>query len=263
MGKVEKVIVLSVLFLIAVILVVSLTMDDPLDKQNVVINGAVPEKPAPAAGSERPVTLASVPKPAAALPESQPAGVPTALLNANLVPPAAAPAPVAAALTVPQGSVLRTTAGLQDSYMEDMKFYTWKSGDTFRDVATKYFGDATKVTMLRRVNEDRFDVMPGEKILVPVFDLDADPEAKNAPAKAAAAPATTPVTTRSASTTKPASPAPTAGARVHVVKEGESLWKIAKQELGNGARWNEIFEANRDVLKSPEALHTGLELKLP
>ena len=53
------------------------------------------------------------------------------------------------------------------------------------------------------------------------------------------------------------------GARTHVVKEGESLWKIAKQELGSGARWNEIYEANRDVLPNPEALHTGQKLRVP
>jgi nucleoid-associated protein YgaU len=38
---------------------------------------------------------------------------------------------------------------------------------------------------------------------------------------------------------------------------------IAKQELGNGARWKEIYDANRDQLSSPEALHTGIKLRLP
>jgi nucleoid-associated protein YgaU len=41
------------------------------------------------------------------------------------------------------------------------------------------------------------------------------------------------------------------------------LWKIAKLELGDGGRWNEIFEANRDVLSKPEAVHTGLKLRIP
>ena len=58
-------------------------------------------------------------------------------------------------------------------------------------------------------------------------------------------------------------PAASGGGKVHVVKEGESLWKIAKLELGNGANWNKIYEANKDIMKSPEALKTGMKLKIP
>lgn len=49
----------------------------------------------------------------------------------------------------------------------------------------------------------------------------------------------------------------------HTVVEGDSLWRIAEQELGSGLRWNEIYEANRNVIKDPNRLYIGQILELP
>ena len=51
----------------------------------------------------------------------------------------------------------------------------------------------------------------------------------------------------------------------YVVKKGESLWSIAaKPEVyGKATRWRRIFDANRDVLKSPDRLRPGMTLKIP
>jgi nucleoid-associated protein YgaU len=265
MGKVEKVVVLSVLFLIAVILVVSLTLDDPLDKEKVTIAGdpgtktaAVPAavtkdapKPAPAQTTSTPATVAALPA------TDKPASVaPSALLSATVEPPAEKTPAIEARASIPVGSILKTVDGLTDSYLPEMKFYTWQAGDSLRAIATKYYGDATKITILRRSNEGRTDVQPGEKILVPVYDGDAP--AASAVETASAAPASS-----AAPESAPAATKPTGGPRTHVVKEGESLWKIAKQELGSGARWKEIYEANRDVLATPDAVHSGLRLRIP
>ena len=58
----------------------------------------------------------------------------------------------------------------------------------------------------------------------------------------------------------PVEPTPAGG---YVVKSGDSLWKIAKNELGNGARWNEIFELNKDTVKDANMIYVGQNLKLP
>jgi nucleoid-associated protein YgaU len=154
--------------------------------------------------------------------------------------------------------------------MTDAMFYTWKAGDTFPALAQRFYGDPSRLATLKRLNEGRSEVQPGERVLVPIFDLDAV-QTPAAPIHAAAANAvsskTSPAAAMNASAPKPEPatsklPTPT-GARTHLVKDGESLWKIAKQELGSGARWNEIYEANRDVLPSPEALHTGQKLRVP
>ena len=52
---------------------------------------------------------------------------------------------------------------------------------------------------------------------------------------------------------------------VYVVQKGDSLWTIAaKPEIyGKATRWRRIFDANRDLLKSPERLRAGMTLKIP
>jgi nucleoid-associated protein YgaU len=51
--------------------------------------------------------------------------------------------------------------------------------------------------------------------------------------------------------------------RVYVVKEGDSLSKIAKEVLGDASRWKEIFEANKDQIKDPSLIRVGQELRIP
>ena len=45
--------------------------------------------------------------------------------------------------------------------------------------------------------------------------------------------------------------------------KGDMLERIARRELGDGRRANEIFEMNRDQLSSPDDIQPGMVLKLP
>ena len=58
-------------------------------------------------------------------------------------------------------------------------------------------------------------------------------------------------------------PAPESDAGGYTVQSGDTLWKIAEEKLGDGNRYGEIFEANRDILHSPDHILPGQELKLP
>ncbi|AWI86870.1 peptidoglycan-binding protein LysM (plasmid) [Alloyangia pacifica] len=49
----------------------------------------------------------------------------------------------------------------------------------------------------------------------------------------------------------------------HEVKEGENLWKIAEATLGDGARYSEIFEANKPMLSDPDKIYPGQVLRIP
>lgn len=49
----------------------------------------------------------------------------------------------------------------------------------------------------------------------------------------------------------------------HTVKSGETLGKIAKKYYGNAAKYNAIFEANNNILKSADLIHPGQELVIP
>jgi nucleoid-associated protein YgaU len=148
---------------------------------------------------------------------------PTEATQTSLVSaPAAAPA-------LPPGALLKTLEGLEDSILKDMKLYTWKEGDTYRVIANKYYGDGQKFTVLRRSNEGRNDLQPGEKIFVPVFDSEA---AVMTPVPAKGQKVAADPTAKKGDAAKKEAATPSSG-KVHVVKDGESLWKIAKQELGN------------------------------
>ena len=50
---------------------------------------------------------------------------------------------------------------------------------------------------------------------------------------------------------------------IYVVKEGDSLNRIAKITLGDSQKWTLLFELNKDVLSSPEQLSIGQELRIP
>ena len=49
----------------------------------------------------------------------------------------------------------------------------------------------------------------------------------------------------------------------HKVEAGDCLWNLAKQYLGDGSRYNEIYELNRDIVQNPNLIYVGQELKLP
>jgi hypothetical protein len=49
----------------------------------------------------------------------------------------------------------------------------------------------------------------------------------------------------------------------YVVREGDTLWKIAADQLGNGSRYKEISKLNANVLKNENDLTIGMRLSLP
>ena len=51
--------------------------------------------------------------------------------------------------------------------------------------------------------------------------------------------------------------------RPHVVRDGDSLEDLAERYLGSRSRWNEIYEANRELLSNPELLPIGKTLQIP
>jgi nucleoid-associated protein YgaU len=61
----------------------------------------------------------------------------------------------------------------------------------------------------------------------------------------------------------PSSPVPTAEPRVHVVADGDSLSRLSLRYYGTASRWQEIYNANRDVLQGANALRVGQRLRIP
>jgi LysM repeat protein len=49
----------------------------------------------------------------------------------------------------------------------------------------------------------------------------------------------------------------------YIVKSGDSLWNIAKLKLGDGSRWQEIYDLNKDKIVSPNLIYADQTLILP
>lgn len=60
-----------------------------------------------------------------------------------------------------------------------------------------------------------------------------------------------------------AKPPAKAKGTVHVVGEGDTLYKLAARYYGDASRWEDIARANKSVLKKGNALTLGMELKIP
>lgn len=49
----------------------------------------------------------------------------------------------------------------------------------------------------------------------------------------------------------------------YTVQSGDTLTKIAQTVYGDGARWQEILEANRDQIPNPDLIQIGQKLIIP
>lgn len=58
---------------------------------------------------------------------------------------------------------------------------------------------------------------------------------------------------------------PNAEPKFYTVQRGDTLWKIAELHYGHGkgARYEEIFEANKSLLKDPDKIYPGQKLRIP
>jgi nucleoid-associated protein YgaU len=49
----------------------------------------------------------------------------------------------------------------------------------------------------------------------------------------------------------------------YAVKKGDSLSKIAKAHWGDANKWPKLFEANKEVIKDPDLIYPGQQLRIP
>ena len=74
-------------------------------------------------------------------------------------------------------------------------------------------------------------------------------------------------TAASKAPTQTAAPAPAqtpaASGDAYVVVNGDSLWLIAANQLGNNKRWREIYNLNQNIIANPELIFVGQKLAMP
>ena len=59
------------------------------------------------------------------------------------------------------------------------------------------------------------------------------------------------------------SPAGSVDTHTYVVVRGDSLSKIASGQYGDAQKWRRIYEANRDLIRDPNLIYPGQQLRIP
>lgn len=287
MGNFEKLVVLAVLFVAAVVLAISFNRGGAEVEASNPLSAAQEALP-PDQGLDHGTSTGSSAGLKSSLPvnEAENAARGTSLLlNAGAESmPAGTPdstagtfeesAPVGLSIE-PESDltrrILRDTNGLRPSFAEDYMVYTTVAGDTWSGLAQRFYSDERFTRNLHQANDDLKDLAGGSSILVPVFDfLSGDAGIQSGTALVAGA-ATTTNEQQTQAKVVPAGPSSSADSThkiaskplEYVVQSGDTLSDISLTVFGTATRWKEIFEVNRDVLKKPEWLQVGMKLKLP
>jgi nucleoid-associated protein YgaU len=123
--------------------------------------------------------------------------------------------------------------------------YTVEESDTLTYIARQKYGDGKYWTKIRDANPgiDPDHLLVGQVLILP-------------PKEEVTGAARSPAAARTDATS-------TRATRTYVVATGDSLITIARNVLGDGSRWREIYNLNRDKIKNPDILLEGTELKLP
>jgi nucleoid-associated protein YgaU len=229
MGNLEKLGILVIVILVVVVGVVAITPKSTVDErlypaeEQTAVAPLEPEQLPPVDGPKTPVD----PWPAASDPKaaaSDPAAVPPGgMAQAPVVPPA------------PQEPTFRTIKV--------------QKGDTLSSIAASELGGAKNWKKLQSANESVLhgstNLSVGMKLTIPGATMSSGDPA--------------PVSSLDAA---PAAPA-AVGEREYTVKAGDSLWLIAKNEMGSESFVKELRAANAGVLRGSDAVSVGQKLRIP
>jgi nucleoid-associated protein YgaU len=147
------------------------------------------------------------------------------------------------------------------------KTYVVSKGDSLATIALKVYGtvDGKKQSNITKIFKANSAVLKsperisiGQKLVIPPLSSLGTVSKNNSEASSAKI-----NKLKSSSSNVAASDNTAKQTKAYVVKQGDSLWTIAKEKLGNGSRYTEILELNKDVLADESSLTVGMGLKLP
>lgn len=142
--------------------------------------------------------------------------------------------------------------------------YTVQRGDTLTSIARAEYGEDSYWLKIREANPDLANpdqIKEGQVIFLPPKEA-ANGQPAEQPRNIANRGQTPAERTPAGGG---ASPAPTTAtsAATYTVGEGDTLISIAREVLGDGSRWPEIYQLNRDKLQNPDVVYEGMVLRLP
>jgi len=144
------------------------------------------------------------------------------------------------------------------------KIYTVQPADTLSAIAREQYGDDRYWRAIVAANPElkNPDVLtPGQVLKLPPKEQVVSRGSTTPPAGPATPGGTTagaPGEPRPSGATPPA-----AGRATYVVERSDTLISIARNVLGDGSRWREIYELNRERIANPNHITVGLELRMP
>ncbi|MCH7557377.1 MAG: LysM peptidoglycan-binding domain-containing protein [Planctomycetes bacterium] len=146
------------------------------------------------------------------------------------------------------------------------KIYVVSEGDNLAAIAQKFYGPEKgnkKITIDRIFEANRKllkspdDIYVGQKLTIPLLKDKAEsvfPKSLFEKVKSISRKLTSSNTLKAPSAKRN---------RQYVVREGDSLWQIAAEQLGDGTRYEEISELNADILEDEDYLVVEMRLRLP
>jgi len=157
----------------------------------------------------------------------------------------------------PQGpvpDVAEEATAIADSGTPSPQDYVVKPGDTLGEISMAVYGTSRKWRMIRQANGnlDPRALRPGLKLVIP--QVQAGPAVAQSDTRAIDR-ALQEVSEFVTDTSRPSG--------VYRVKRGETLYAIARRVLGDGKRWKEIYELNRQEMSAPEDLSAGQKILVP
>jgi len=203
-----------------------------------------------------------VTQPSAAEPNSLPQSTEVAF---QTVMPAAQEAVNAAAVN-PEPNQTHVVAAGKSQTVKQLAIYEVRPGDSLAGIAQKFYGakEGKKQASIDRIfnaNKDKLesndDIQVGQKLIIPAIENKTDTLVKTGLFEKVKQPASS---TQSKSSAKQASKEQF---KIYTIKESDSLWQIALKQLGDGNRYKEIIQLNKDVLSESNSLAVGTKIKLP
>jgi nucleoid-associated protein YgaU len=149
------------------------------------------------------------------------------------------------------------------------KTYVVQTNDNLADIAKKFYGPelgnkAAHVNRIfdanRNILKSPHEIYVGQKLVIPAPPASTSSQSK--PGGVLSGPMFEKV--ESIGAKRLPSGGGTAGpGRWYVVTDGDNLWKIAADQLGNGSRYKEIIKLNPGIVSHEDNLDVGTRLRLP
>lgn len=149
------------------------------------------------------------------------------------------------------------------------KIYVVTDGDNLALIAKKYYGDVegNKRANIMKIFEANRNILKaadeiqvGQKLIIPPLRDSVSQEKNKDGLVGSFFEKVRSIGQEHLSLKKPDRPKQ---GKSYTVREGDSLWKIAAEQLGDGSRYLEVAKLNDDVLSDEDSLTVGMTLKMP